>query len=499
MEEIVKLQPPLFYLIDSLRGIGYTIETAIADLIDNCIAAEASVVEISFIWATKDSYISILDDGNGMTETELIEAMNLAQKGVKFKREKHDLGRFGLGLKTASFSQCKILTVSSKQNEKSCTYRWDLNALEKASPGEGLFLIRGPNNPSLPEFSRLHTLQHGTVVVWEDLDKVVSQGLTYDHFCNIAGKVSNHLSMVFHRYIEQRRLKIVVDGKEIGAWNPFPVLTSTIQFPQVKFGKNSKNFAQGYILPHKDYIPNEASYIKMGGQGGWISQQGFYVYRNDRLLVAGSWLGLGSPKPWIKDELHGLARIKIDITNKDDFDWGIDVKKSTAKPPADCKLILERLGESIRSEARKVYVHRGKKTHGAASNFEYAWIKDGTRYRVNKDHSIVNQILQRSGDFRKQVEFLISILEESVPVERIWLDTAEHQYPQEEYTELEVSATVLPIIEDAFRRILEEKKLSIQDATSHLLNVEPFDQYPEAISQIAKQMEKEKANEIAIQ
>jgi len=488
MEDIVKLQPPLFYLIDSLRGIGYTIETAIADLIDNCIAAEASLVDIRFKWAKKDSYISILDDGRGMSETELIEALNLAQRGVKFKREKNDLGRFGLGLKTASFSQCKILTVSSKHNDTCYTYRWDLNALEQASPSEGLFLIRGPNNRTLPEFSQLETLKHGTVVIWEELDKIVSQGLTYDHFCIIAERVSSHLSMVFHRYIEQRRLKIVVDGKEIGAWNPFPLLTSTIQFPEVKFGRNSKNIAQGYILPHKDNIPNEATYLKMGGQGGWISQQGFYVYRNDRLLVAGSWLGLGSPKPWIKDELHGLARIKIDITNSDDFDWGIDVKKSTAKPPADCRLILERLGESIRAEARKVYVHRGKKAHGAASNFEYAWIKDGTRYRVNKNHSIVNQILQQSGDFRKQVEFLISILEESVPVERIWLDTAEHQYPQEEYTELEVSATVLPIIEDAFRRVIEERKLSIEDAVSYLLNVEPFDQYPEAIRQIARRI-----------
>nr|WP_321297101.1 ATP-binding protein [uncultured Sphaerochaeta sp.] len=499
MEDIVRLQPPLFYLIDSLRGIGYTIETAIADLIDNCIAAEALKVEISFVWANKDSHISIFDDGCGMSESELIEAMNLAQKGVNFKRGKHDLGRFGLGLKTASFSQCKILTVSSKKNEESSSFRWDLNALEKASPSEGLFLIKGSNNPSLPEFQKLRDSKHGTLVIWEDLDKVVSQGLTYDHFCNIAEKVSIHLSMVFHRYIEQRRLKIFVDDKEIGAWNPFPILTSTIQLPEVKFGKHNSNIAQGYILPHKDYIPNETTYVKMGGQGGWISQQGYYVYRNDRLLVAGSWLGLGSPKPWIKDELHGLARIKIDITNSDDFDWSIDVKKSTAKPPADCRLVLERLGESIRAEARKVYVHRGKKTHGSVSNFEYAWIKDGTRYRVNRAHSIVNQILNNSGDLRKQVEFLISILEESVPVERIWLDTAEHQYPQEQYTELEVSATVLPIIEDALRRVVAERKLSIAEASVYLLNVEPFDQYPEAIEQISKKMGKERPNESAIQ
>ena len=112
--ETVSLQPPLFFLIDSLRGIGYTVETAIADLIDNSIAAEATEVNVIFYWDTNNPYIAITDNGWGMTDSELIDALNLSIKNPNEKRNIKDLGRFGLGLKTASFSQCKIVTVSSK-------------------------------------------------------------------------------------------------------------------------------------------------------------------------------------------------------------------------------------------------------------------------------------------------------------------------------------------------------------------------------------------------
>lgn len=485
MTDKVLINPPLFYLLDALRGIGYTIETAIADLIDNSIAADAKTVFINFKWKGVDSYITIVDDGGGMSNDELIDAMNLAQKGVYHERNPKDLGRFGLGLKTASFSQCKTLTVYSRKANKTSCYRWDLDKLAQ-SPIDGLFLLIGANNPNLQEFKDLEKQVHGTVVLLENLDRVVTSGFTYDRYCNVADKVSKHLSMVFHRFIDEGKLRLIFDGKEIKSWNPFPSLTSTMKFPEIKIGKKNHITAQGFVLPHKEFIPDKNIYLAMGGEKGWITQQGFYIYRNKRLLVAGSWLGLGNPKPWIKDELHGLARIKIDITNEDDFEWSIDVKKSSATPPADCKLRLERLGYSIRERARNVYVHRGKGGGGKQlSNFEFAWIKEKNHYRINKQHSIISDMLKNSGAYRKIIENLLEIIEESVPVQRIWLDSAENE-PFESATESEITDAMVGIIEDAFIRILKDKKFSIEQTISHLLHIEPFNLYPEIINKIAE-------------
>ena len=489
--ETVSLQPPLFFLIDSLRGIGYTVETAIADLIDNSIAAEATEVNVIFYWDTNNPYIAITDNGWGMTDSELIDALNLSIKNPNEKRNIKDLGRFGLGLKTASFSQCKIVTVSSKKHGSISTYRWDLNELANAPAEQGLFLIKGPNNPNIKELNTLANSKHGTVVVWEDLDRIVSKNMSYDHFCAIIETVSIHLSMVFHNFIESGELTILIEKKPISPWSPFPIMTSTQKFPVVKLGRFNRVSAQGFVLPHKDKFENESMYIKAGGRGGWISQQGFYVYRNRRLLVAGSWLGLGTPRPWIKDELHELARIKVDITNEDDFEWTIDVKKSTAKPPPDCRPVLQKLGQDIRDQAKQVYVYRGKKSNPNKNIFEFAWIKEGKRYRVNTAHSIINEIIEQSGTFRKKLDILLKILEESVPVERIWLDSAENHYPNQKYTTKEEHEYMYPLIKEIIQTSMNAKRISSHEAGNIISNIEPFDQYKQIIQKAVLELSKE--------
>lgn len=489
--ETVSLHPPLFFLINSLRGIGYTVETAIADLIDNSIAAEATEVKITFQWDPEHPYIAIADNGWGMSDHELIEALNLAQKGPNHHRNRKDLGRFGLGLKTASFSQCKILTVSSKKNGVVSTYRWDLNVLENASVEQGLFLIRGPNNENNEQLKTLDDSKQGTVVIWEDLDRIFSKNLTYDHFCAIIETVSDHLSMVFHNFIEARELNIIIDGREILPWNPFPATAGTQRFPRTPLGRFNRVFAEGFVLPHKDKFDNESMYIKAGGRGGWISQQGFYVYRNRRLLVAGSWLGLGSPRPWIKDELHELARIKVDITNEDDFEWAIDVKKSIAKPPADCTPVLQKLGNEIRNLAKQVYVYRGKKNSLTKNIFEFAWIKEGKRYRVNRAHSIICDILEGSGVFIEKLNLLLKILEESVPVERIWLESAENHYPNQKYTSNEEREHMYPLIKKVLQTSMQAKEISAEEAGTIISNIEPFDQHKPIIQKVVLELTKE--------
>ena len=116
---------------------------------------------------------------------------------------------------------------------------------------------------------------------------------------------------------------------------------------------------QCHVLPHKDQLTAQQEQ-SAAGPDGWTAQQGFYVYRNARLLVAGSWLGLGQGRSWTKEEAHRLARIRLDLPNSVDRDWKIDIRKSIARPPAAIRARLGRLAEDTRRRARDVFAHRGQ-------------------------------------------------------------------------------------------------------------------------------------------
>lgn len=118
-------------LMESTRAMGYSLEAAVADIVDNSIAAKADTVKIQFSPYTAVPFVSILDNGCGMTKSEINDAMRYGSQSSLNERESSDLGRFGLGLKTASLSQCRCLTVISKQDRKVEARRWDLDEIYK--------------------------------------------------------------------------------------------------------------------------------------------------------------------------------------------------------------------------------------------------------------------------------------------------------------------------------------------------------------------------------
>jgi Histidine kinase-, DNA gyrase B-, and HSP90-like ATPase len=133
-----------------LRGVGYSLETAIADLVDNSIAAGAGQIEIGLSWKDSDAVLTVLDDGSGMSEERLVEAMRFGGKGPQIQRADTDLGRFGLGLKTASLSQCRQLTVASKSDRgRVAAFTWDVDLI--AEGDGGWHLLEG--GAHLPESS----------------------------------------------------------------------------------------------------------------------------------------------------------------------------------------------------------------------------------------------------------------------------------------------------------------------------------------------------------
>ena len=481
-------------MLESLRGLGYSTASALADIIDNSISAGADTVNIQFNWADKLSNIFILDNGMGMSDAELESALTLGDKNPSDIRSATDLGRFGMGLKTASFSQCKRLTVASKKNNALSCLRWDLDVLS-ANPDMGWVLIEGPAQGSEELLSNLQYVEHGTLVIWELLDRVITQNFKVDDFLSLMeDQVEQHLSMVFHRLLEGNhpKIRLNLNGKKIEAWDPFlsghpaKPWTSPIQRHKTAFGEIE---VQCHVLPHKDKLTDK-EYEKNGGPLGWNAQQGFYVYRNKRLLVAGGWLGLGQPRAWNREEPQRLARIRLDIPNTADAEWKIDVKKSVARPPLTLRPWLTTMATDTRERARRVFAFRGAPTKiSAGSVIEQAWklerTSKGIQYKIDEKHPMIAAVIDEASSAQKElIVSMLRVIEETVPIQKIWLDTAEQkETPVTSFTSSSDSK-VLGIMNILYKNMIVRKGMTIEDAKARISCTDPFQNFPHLLGQL---------------
>lgn len=476
-------------MIESLRGLGYSTATAIADIIDNSIAARADQIDILFSWNDTASTISILDNGEGMDERELDLAMRLGERHPLDERAAHDLGRFGMGLKTASFSQCRRLTVESRKEGRTNCLRWDLDLLA-ASKDDGWHLFEGPEQGSEALLAPLLTQDHGTLVLWENLDRVVTSGFGKQDFLDLVDKVEQHLAMVFHRFLSvyKPRLRLNINGRAVTPWDPF-LTTHTVTWtsPVERIAAEGGGVeVQCHVLPHKDRL-DASEQESAAGIDGWTAQQGFYVYRNERLLVAGSWLGLGRGRTWTKEEACRLARIRLDIPNTADADWKIDIRKSTARPPVSIRERLTRLAEDTRERARRVFAHRGQPIRSSGGiPLAQAWqaehFSGEVRYRIDRDHPAVRAVLDDAGAIEAQILAMLRVIEETIPVQRIWLDTTEARETPRTGFAGQAPKEVSEVLTVLYRNMVLQKGLSPARARERLLNTEPFNNHPELVA-----------------
>lgn len=480
-------------MIESLRGLGYSTATAVADIIDNSISAAATVVSVKFDWNDGDPFVTISDDGNGMNERGLEAAMQLGARSPLEERSARDLGRFGLGLKTASFSQGRRLTVAScATGEPAACFRWDLDLLSHPHD-EGWHLYVGWDPASEGRLSALDGMEHGTVVLWENLDRLAAPGSTVQDFLDLQDEIERHLAMTFHRLLEcDDDLAILLNDRPISPWDPFMAGHPGKAWASAEYALagSSDVKVQCHVLPHKDMLKvREAD--AAAGPGGWISQQGFYVYRNKRLLVAGGWLGLETHGRLLtRDEPHRLARIRLDIPNSSDAEWKIDIRKSSARAPARFRRQLLRLALEAREKARKVFAHRGQWSQApTAKPVTEAWLAErsggATRYRISRDHDAVSSLLERAGPLRKEVEALLRVVEATVPVQRIWLDTVEdHETPRTGLPDAPDPEIVL-LMQMTFRNMVEIRGLAEDEARARLTLTAPFDRYHQYVSTLS--------------
>ncbi|MFQ3351940.1 MAG: hypothetical protein ACI914_001193 [Candidatus Marivariicella framensis] len=407
--------------INSYRSFGYNLSTAIADIIDNSISANAKKIDIDYKWQGKNSFISIIDNGNGMNLEELVSAMTPGSKDPDEVRNENDLGRFGMGLKTASFSQCKRLTVITKKDGYKTIKRcWDIDYINEVEEWVLLDYIS--------DFSFLELLNEydsGTVVLWENLDRIVgnvqeNNETVKNAFYQEMSSVKEHLSLVFHRFLENSKIQLISNSYPIEPWNPFLYNLTTkpeMGLPAKIAGNVDVTY---YILPHMSRISPE-EYEKSGGPLGWFNQQGFYIYRGDRLLVSGDWLGLEKKRDYSK-----LARIAVNFPNTDDFAWNLDIKKSTATPPIEIRRELSRIARAAIKKSAKVYNWRGQKSisdHQESIGVEMIWNditnREGIKkYKINRKHLIIKQALELEGS-NKIISKTLKLIENNIPLELI--------------------------------------------------------------------------------
>lgn len=471
-------------MINTFRAFGYNLRTAIADIIDNSISAKAENIWIEYKWDGAESWVAITDDGTGMNLEELKLAMTPGSKDPKDERDEYDLGRFGLGLKTSSFSQCKRLTVATKSADFSVINRcWDLDYVNETKKWSLLDFI---SDKSLA--SKLDDLNSGTSVIWEKLDRLVGNTIKQNEvamnvFLEEFAEVEDHLSLVFHRYMEQKRVTIFMNGNELDPWDPFMKQSEGGQMVAKESLDKGRVKVKCYILPHISKLTSDER--KKSKTDEWYNLQGFYIYRQNRLLLHGDWLGLFS-----KNEQYKNARILIDIPNRLDHDWKIDIKKATATPSFAVKKDLVRLGKLSRFEAGKLHRFRGNQImlDDSMKSFDFQPIwkarktrDDARHYYINPGHSLIKEFLNKDSITKKEFKAALSLIGETTPVEAI---IQYHSEDPESHELRDKGKELDEITIELAKKMYDSIKsggVNKEQAIKQIFNIEPFNQFTQLV------------------
>ena len=418
--------PDAAALMTTARSFGsYDLAAALADLIDNSITADASDVTILFEPGESDVTVRIRDNGVGMTRETLIAAMRPASTNPDSARDPADLGRFGWGLKSASLSQARVLTVVTWRDGAINAARWDIDdidgwAMEVMSGEEASGLLNCP-----PETTS------GTEVIWTRTDRLmaeqdigVDEGLTHS-----IAQANARLSLTFHRYLAgegRARLTISVNGSSLKPRDPFLAshnATQTLDAEAIHIRAGQRISIKPYILPHFSKLTTEQQ-RELGGSEGMVRNQGFYVYRNRRLIIHGTWFQLVP-----HGELSQLTRVRVDLPNALDTEWRITVDKSAAQlPPALRKRLREVVSKFSR---RSSSAHRKKGVTIDSSNRTAVWRRVARHgrisYLINREHPLVERLLGSSAA-PEEAEVVLSMIEQYLPSERLVADAGSNEY-----------------------------------------------------------------------
>ena len=480
--------PKASTLMGSLRSMGYSFESAVADVIDNSISAHAQNIRILFPSTPLDELaIGILDDGDGMKGDVLFEAMRYGSLSAEKERSEDDLGRFGMGMKSASLSQCRCLTVISFDGEMLNGFKWDYNHILMTQDWIIQELEKNEID-ELPYIERLKKQDKGTLVLWQDFDVISnsSGGQVYSTLVELRSSLENTLALIYHRYLTglgMQHLHIYINELGIKPQDPFlEQHPKTTVKKEIELDIKDSNGIERiikirpFILPFATELREKDKQL-IGGIENLRAKQGFYVYRNKRLIIWGTWFGMKQ-----RSELTKNTRIRVDIPNTLDDIWSIDIKKQQASIP---KQILQRLKKAI-DEALDFSVrqqtYRGR-TEKINDKIDYIWDRKRGRnntffYLINRDSNLFKFIREKmTGEDYNYFEILLTEIEKNLPIQQLYIDKSNESIaaPEETNERLDdvyqmavtLATSMMSIRSDGWEAIIND-----------LMNSEPWCKYP---------------------
>lgn len=413
MGDLVERQFPARALLTGLRSIGYSFSTAVADIIDNSISAGASRIDVYSDPLVNVPYFCFLDNGRGMNREELDNAMLPGSDREGVEDSELELGRFGLGLKSASLSQCREFTVVSKKYGRLHAMSFDLDVIEETNKLM-LKVLSEADIDTLPHIAKLRKYETGTLVIWTKFDKIEDRAKNFeDSFRDAVSEAKKHVELVFHRFYDS--IEIYFNEKRIERRDPF--LLNAIGRQQT--GRRSDISVDGsiitvipYTLPFANTLTTEEKAL-LGNPKSIFDEQGFYLYRNKRLISWGSWLRMG-----IKSELNKLARIQVDIPSSLDSVWMLDVKKSSAKIPDKIRdMIMIAVNESIVRSKRTTRFPGAKEQQAEDKVWDRINEHEGKiRYQINRSTPVLIALSNALGESEKKLlDIALSQIESYLP------------------------------------------------------------------------------------
>jgi len=500
MSKNKQLLPKAATLMGSLRSMGYSFESAIADVIDNSISAHASKVQVLFP-TNPLAYLAvgIMDNGEGMSNDELLEAMRYGSMASEDQRADDDLGRFGMGMKSASLSQCRRLTVISFDGIEYHGYRWDYSyILEKQD-----WIIQELSKKEIETIPYSDTFlrqKAGTLVVWDDFDVLSksSGGQVYETLTELRNTVEQSLALIFHRYLsasDNTKLEIQINNLSVSPLDPFlerhPKTTSkkerTIAIPDSD-GVERLIRIKPYVLPFATDLKEKDKKL-IGGVENLRAKQGFYIYRNKRLIIWGTWFGMNK-----RAELTKNARIRVDIPNSLDDIWAIDIKKQNASIP---KKILNQMKKTV-MDALEISVnqqtYRGR-TRNVNDNIDYIWERKEGRndtffYQINRESKLYQYIRESMSDQDIiYLDMLVTEIEKNIPIQQMYIDKSNEAISVEE-TDSRIDDVFQMAVAMA-NTLKSVRKDEIESIVDDLMKSEPFCHYPKLRELLTKNLQDE--------
>ena len=427
MVRYIENPPDARSLMTSARSFGnYDLAAALADLIDNSLKAKSQSVQVLCLFRDGSPEVRVVDDGYGMSEAELRAAMRPASQNPLEERSPDDLGRFGWGMKSASFSQCTRLTVISTRDGVTSGASWDLQTLDNWRMG---VLSKSEIADRRSTTSQENS---GTEVIWNNCDRLSDNGTMNEaQFNALVAHASNRLALTFHKYLSGqvvgKKLSMSLNGQPIVPFDPFYSHHNATQElpPETLLVGSKKITIHPYILPHFSKL-KMTEHEKLAGEEGFIKNQGFYVYRNHRLIINGTWFRLAK-----YGELAQLVRISVDIPNSLDDMWKITVDKSDAQLPAVLRDRLRQIVDGLRKRSSKVSRSKGGRiSTGSTIAVWDRYARSGEiNYHINREHPLIAALLRLHGEKeRASAAAALLAIEQGFPVDAFGRDSVDRPH-----------------------------------------------------------------------